>query len=63
MVGGCSSLIYQTLFVGSLLSLLGGKKLAIVHMFRRRWESAVSNALHYSILDTSAFFNDFNVLG
>jgi len=30
MVGGCSSLIFQTLFVGSLLSLLGEKKLAIL---------------------------------
>jgi len=30
MVGGCSSLIFQTLFVGSLLSLFGEKKLAIL---------------------------------
>jgi len=30
MVGGCSSLIFQTLFVGSLLSLFGEKKLAVL---------------------------------
>ncbi|MCJ8321312.1 MAG: NAD(P)-dependent alcohol dehydrogenase [Colwellia sp.] len=30
MVGGCSSLIFQTLFIGSLLSLFGTKKLAIL---------------------------------
>jgi len=30
MVGGCSSLIFQTLFIGSTLSLFGSKKLAIL---------------------------------
>jgi len=30
MVGGCSSLIFQTLFIGSLFSLFGTKKLAIL---------------------------------
>jgi len=30
MVGGCSSLIFQTLFIGSLVSLFGSKKLAIL---------------------------------
>ena len=30
MVGGCSSLIFQTLFIGSLISLLGDRTLAIL---------------------------------
>jgi NADPH:quinone reductase-like Zn-dependent oxidoreductase len=30
MVGGCSSLIFQTLFIGSLFTLFGSKKLAIL---------------------------------
>jgi len=30
MVGGCTSLIFQTLFIGSFMSLFGSKKLAIL---------------------------------
>jgi len=43
MVGGCSSLIFQTLFIGSTLSLFGSKKLAILpHEPNKNMEELVS---------------------